>query len=611
MMRTMRAHAKWVFYILAIAFIGWLAYGQVMEILGPGTNVVLRVNGRKVQVPEYQQAVQAALQQLREQDGSGPVTREEQRDVENRVVDELIQNILLQEEYRQLGITVTADEVRAAARASPLPELQRAPDFQTDGRFDIDKYRRFLSTATPEFLRVLEARYREEIPRIKLLQYLTADVYVSDGRLWRVYRDQHDSARVSLVALWANTVPDSLAPVTDEDLERYYRAHRDDFKRSAVAFLSYTALDRRPDPADTAAALARARELRAEAAGGGARFADVARRASADTVSARDGGDLGWFVPDRSGFDAQFLAGLGRLSPGRVSEPVLTEFGYHLIRLDAARGDSVRASHILVPIELRPERLNQVEARADSLDRLASEQTDPSALDSAARTMSLPLARNRVTEGERVTLGRFVIPDAGVWAFEARPGETSPVIEGGVAYYVFRLDSLIPEGTPPLPQVRDAVVEAVRRDKKKSVIAARAQEIAPALRQGPSLGAAAAGVGVVAQRLGPFTRLSPPAVLGNEPLVLGAAFGLRVGQRSGVIAGEHGYYVVALEGRTPADSSAWLAQRDAQREALVQRAREARVQAYVAGLREQAKIVDRRQELARAPADAPVGAPIF
>ncbi len=611
MMRTMRAHAKWVFYILAIAFIGWLAYGQVMDILGPGANVVLRVNGREVQVPEYQQAVQAALQQLREQDGSGPVTREEQRDVENRVVDELIQNILLQEEYRQLGITVTADEVRAAARTSPLPELQRAPDFQTDGRFDIDKYRRFLSTATPEFLQVLEARYREEIPRIKLLQYLTADVYVSDGRLWRVYRDLHDSARVSLVALWAHNVPDSLAPVTDEDLERYYRAHRDDFKRSAVAFLSYTALDRRPDPADTAAALARARELRAEATGAGARFADIARRASADTVSARDGGDLGWFVPERSGFDARFLAGLRRLSPGLVSEPVLTEFGYHLIRLDRARGDSVRASHILVPIELRPERLDQVEARADSLDRLASEQTDPSALDSAARTMSLPLAQSRVTEGERVMLGRFVVPDAGVWAFEARPGETSPVIEGAVAYYVFRLDSLIPEGTPPLPQVRDAVVEAVRRETKKRVNATRAEAMAPALQQGPSLGAAAAGVGLVAQRLGPFTRLAPPAALGNEPLVLGAAFGLRVGQRSGVIAGEHGSYVVALEGRTPADSSAWLAQRDAQREALVQRAREARVQAYVAGLREQAKIVDRRQELARAPADVPVGAPIF
>ena len=50
MMRTMRSHAKWVFFILATAFIGWLAYGQVMEILGPGTNVVLRVNGRKVSI---------------------------------------------------------------------------------------------------------------------------------------------------------------------------------------------------------------------------------------------------------------------------------------------------------------------------------------------------------------------------------------------------------------------------------------------------------------------------------------------------------------------------------------------------------------------------------
>jgi len=611
MMRAMRAHAKWVFFILAAAFIGWLAYGQVTEILGPGANVVLRVNGHEVQVPEYQRAVQSALQQMREQSGSGPTTREEQRDVEDRVVEELIQNILLADEYRQLGITVTAEELRTAARTSPLPELMRATEFQTDGQFDVAKYRRFLSTATPDFLRVLEARYREEIPRIKLAQYLTADVYVSDARLWRVYRDQHDSVRVSLVALRPNAVPDSLTPVTEEELERYYRAHRDDFKRPAVAFLGYTALDRRPDPADTAAALAQARALRAEAAGGAARFAEVARRASADTVSAREGGDLGWFVPERSGFDARFLAGLRRLRPGQISEPVLSDFGFHVIRLDAARGDSMRASHILVPVELRPERLEVVEARADSLDRLASEQTDPATLDSAAQLLHLPLARVSVTEGERVMLGRFVIPDAGVWAFEARPGETSPVIEGRFAFYVFRLDSLIPAGPPPLAQVRAAVLDAVRRDKQKEVIARRAAELAPAFARGPSLAAAAAAAGFVAQPLGPFTRLTPPPALGNEPLVLGAAFGLRVGQRSGMIAGEYGQYVVALEARTPADSSAWLAQRDTQRESLIQRARDARLQAYVAGLREQAEVVDRRQELARTPVDASGGAPVF
>ena len=52
MLRTMRSNAKWIFYILAIAFIGWLAIGQVMSILGPSGNVVLRVNRKEFPVTE-------------------------------------------------------------------------------------------------------------------------------------------------------------------------------------------------------------------------------------------------------------------------------------------------------------------------------------------------------------------------------------------------------------------------------------------------------------------------------------------------------------------------------------------------------------------------------
>ena len=60
LMRTMHANAKWVFYILAISFVAWLALGQVMSILGPSGNVVLRVNSREYQIAEYQQRVQVA-----------------------------------------------------------------------------------------------------------------------------------------------------------------------------------------------------------------------------------------------------------------------------------------------------------------------------------------------------------------------------------------------------------------------------------------------------------------------------------------------------------------------------------------------------------------------
>ena len=67
MLRTMRANAKWVFYILALAFIGWLAVGQVSEILGTSGNIVLRVNGQEYPVTEFQQRVQLASEQYRQQ----------------------------------------------------------------------------------------------------------------------------------------------------------------------------------------------------------------------------------------------------------------------------------------------------------------------------------------------------------------------------------------------------------------------------------------------------------------------------------------------------------------------------------------------------------------
>jgi len=96
-----------------------------------------------------------------------------------------------------------------------------------------------------------------------------------------------------------------------------------------------------------------------------------------------------------------------------------------------------------------------------------------------------------------------------------------------------------------------------------------------------------------------FTRLTPPPALQAEPVVIGAAFGMGPGQRSPLIEGENGFYVVESLGRKLADSTAWLAQRNQQRDALIQSARQARYQQYLAALRARAKIVDRRKEIAR------------
>jgi len=609
MLRTMRANAKWVFYILAIAFVAWLAIGQVMSILGPSGNVVLRVNGREFQVAEYQQRVQVASEQYRQQNGTAPVSKEEEKQIQDHVINQMIEDALLEQEYRRLGIRVSDEEIIETARTSPPPEVMRDPQFQTDSQFDIRKWQQFISTtADRNLLAQLEGIYRQQIPLIKLQQYLTSDVYVSDAKLWRIYRDQHDSVRIASLAIWPYTVPDTSA-ISDAELAAYVAKHPDDFKRPAVAYVRFIAQPRLPDAADSAVARAHVARVRNELVHG-AKFEDVARRESSDTGSGQRGGDLGWIKKNETGFVPEFMQGLRGLKPGQISVPVASRFGYHLIRVDQVKGDSLKVRHILIPVALQGAHLDHVEARADTLERLAAERTDPTVLDSTAHRLGLQVSPSySVTEGERFTLGPYAIPDVSVWAFEARAGETSPVIDAASGYYVFRLDSVTAAGAPPLKQIRDRVSALVRLERQKTLARRRADSLATLLQGTSDLVAAASAHGLQAERFGPFTRIRPLSYLAREPVGVGAAFGLKVGERSGVLQGESGYFIIQSLQRKPADSTAWLAQRDVQRTQFRQAAMQARMQQYMEDVRAQAKIVDRRKDIfkSQAAADATTG----
>ena len=286
-MRAMRGNVKYVFWILLVTFTGWLAYGQVLDILRPGGNAVLTVNGRPVSQQEFQLRVQQAYDQYRRQNGTSPRTKEDDQAIQDQVAEQLEQEILLRQQYQRLGITVTGQEIADAARTSPPPQVMQLPEFQTNGQFDPSKYERYLqSGADPQFVAALEAQYREQIPFVKLIQYVTADVYVSDAKLWRIYRDAHDSVTIALLAVHPQQVPDSAVSVSDAEIAAYYTAHKKDFSRPAVAWLSFVALSRYPNAADSGTARARVAEIRAELARG-AKFADVAKRESADSASGR------------------------------------------------------------------------------------------------------------------------------------------------------------------------------------------------------------------------------------------------------------------------------------------------------------------------------------
>src|SRR3989475_587539 len=291
MMRAMREITKPVFWVVAVSFIGWMAYGQITDIVGGGKDVVLKVDGTVVRSQPFQQQYQATLEQYRRQQGGGRLTREDERQLQDRVADQFIQKILLERAYRRFGITVSDDEIIQAARSSPPPQIMQQvlqdPTFQTNGQFDITKWQRYISSAGSEFASQVEQLYRDYLPQRKLEDYLTADVYVSEAKLWRIWRDQHESVTVALLAVHPEDIPDTLAPVSDAELERYYALHQADSKRRAAARLSYVELPRVPSAAASAAALAHARALRAEIARGKAKFDDVAKRESADRSEER------------------------------------------------------------------------------------------------------------------------------------------------------------------------------------------------------------------------------------------------------------------------------------------------------------------------------------
>jgi peptidyl-prolyl cis-trans isomerase C len=128
------------------------------------------------------------------------------------------------------------------------------------------------------------------------------------------------------------------AKFTDLDLRAYYDAHKDEFEEAKGSHILIrfkgSKVPLKPSQTDLTEpeALAKAQDIRAKIVAG-ADFAALAKTDSDDTGSAVKGGDLGSFkhkqmVPP---FDQAAFS----LPIGEVSEPVRSDFGYHLIKISA------------------------------------------------------------------------------------------------------------------------------------------------------------------------------------------------------------------------------------------------------------------------------------
>jgi len=594
-MRQMRENTKWIMLVTAIAFVALMVFEWGMDISGRSSGSygeIGRVNGTPVTYEMYQAAYRNLYDQVSNSQ-EDPITPPQNREIENAAWDQAVNQILIQQELARRGIQVSDQEIRDAARYSPPQELMSDPLFQTDGRFDIQRYQDFLANSADElFLLQLESYYREMIPQGKLMRQVTSGIYFSDAELWDAYKEAHEQVRLSFLALNpAQRVPNDEVEVTAAEVQAYYRDHEEDFQTPAQAEVKYVALTKAPLREDTLASRALADTIRQEILDG-ADFAEVARRESADQASAEEGGELGMVA--RGQMPPAFDSVAFSVPVNRIPEPVKTQFGYHVLQVEARRGDSVQVRHILVPIQ----RTNESEIRlltlADTLEVLGESRT----LEDAAAVVGVPVQTQQMTELFPFLPGVGQISDGLLWVFEeATPGEVSPVFEDPQAFYMMELVSSTPAGTQSLEDARSTIEQVLRIQKKVGIVKDQAQELAREARAAGDLSDLDNGDDLRVQEAGPAARNEFFPGLGLRNPAVGAAFGLKVGEISDPIAWNNNVYLVEPLEKIPADSAAFEEDRATQRARLTYTVQQQRLEQWIQGLRDQADIVDRRDQV--------------
>lgn len=600
MLQQMRGLAKYIWVLVAFVFVGGFLLYETSGLLGSApvtpTTAVAVVNGHEILYNQFQARLQNEIQAAQQREQRS-LSQDDTRRIESNVFDQMVGELLLQDEYRKRGIIVTDDEIREFARYAPPQWIATAPELQTDGRFDPEKYARLLASPQARqsgLLAQLEGYYRSEIPREKLFDQISSGTYVSDAELWRAWRDQHDSAQVSFVAFTPAHDTATAKAISDADLRAYFDQHKAEFQGVGRASLSVVMIPKTITAADTAAAKAKAAALREEIVKG-AKFEDVAKRESADTISGQNGGDLG--KATKSMYVDEFSKAAFAMNPGELSQPVLSPFGYHLIRVDSKKGDTLGLHHILVRIQASDSSASRIDKEADDLSRMAATSEQGSKLDSAARRLNLPIFKVQVIEEEPAIANGRVIPSVSAWAFGgARTGETSELFDDDSGYYIARLDSIHPGGEPTFAKVKEDIRARVAAERQIEKLLPQAQQLASAAASS-TLEAAAQQAGKKVEQSPMFTRSSVVPGLGQFTEPIGASFALPVGAVSQPIKSQSGVDVIRVDRRVLADSAAWAAQKPAQRQIRLQQLRQQRIQMFLQDMRKAANVDDRRKQI--------------
>ncbi|MEL4237790.1 peptidylprolyl isomerase [Shewanella xiamenensis] len=506
--------AKGILVLVILSF----AFAGVSSYLGSTSDVpAAEVNGDKITKAELEQAYQSERARMEQQLGEmfAALSADERylESIKQSVLERLVADKLIDQAAAAMGLRVSDEQIIAAIKSEPA--------FQTDGKFDNDRYQAILRQLgyQPQTFRSM---MRVDMTRRQLTAALVGTEFVLPGEAKQLAELQGQTRDIRYLVV--DSAPYlANASVTDEQVKNYYDANQGQFmspEKVSLEYVELNAADFAKDSkvteeeaqayydehktqyvsnekrlaahiliapgSDEAAAKAKAEDL-AKQLDNGADFAELAKANSEDTLSAEQGGKLDWFEPGV--MDPSFDAALFALQKGQHSAVVKTDFGFHIIKLlDVQPGTTVPFADVKTKIVAQLQEKKAVDQFYSLQSKLADTSYEvPDTLAETAKVVGVEIKTTPLFSRDDVPAA-LNKPDVVKAAFSdsvMRQGLNSEVIELEPNHVVvIRMKEHHDAGTMPLAEVKADIAERLKQDQANAAARAKAEELMAQVKAG-------------------------------------------------------------------------------------------------------------------------------
>ena len=467
MLRALRKKSKPIlwFIIIFISFV-FIVWGVGSGGRKDQANYVAEVNGKKISLDAFQN-----LYEKYHKDYSQFYLDKEElnREAKKFALEEFIRYHLLLEEAKREKIGVSKKEITQSVRTLFVDEK---------GIFNQKGFDAALKQRPASWWRELEEDVQKQIKIKKLVRLIKDSTKVSPSQIEEYFKKEYLTAKVRHIFI------DPKNKVKEEEIVAYYQEHQDEFVIEEEVQASHILLNV-PDPKKEEEVEKKIQELLARIKNG-EDFAALAKEYST-CPSSKKGGDLGFFKKGQ--MVKEFESAAFSLKVGEVSEPVKTQFGWHIIKLADRRPAKIKPLEE-VQEEVVSKLVNEdcwtlAREEADSIslklkegasfEELAREFSDgKTAKDGGSlgiipKSMTLPgfdQKRLEEFEGEVTRFGSFIDPEFSQAAFSLKEGETGEPVKSNLGYHIIRVQEKILPPLDKLDEIREEVSARLLREEE-------------------------------------------------------------------------------------------------------------------------------------------------